>query len=662
MCGIAGFIQAGGAERAESLGALRRMAAALGHRGPDDEGFWVEPQAGVALAHRRLSIIDLSPLGHQPMVSTSGRYTITYNGEIYNHNELRAQLLGLGHGFRGGSDTEVLLGALEEWGLEATLARCRGMFAFAVWDRLERTLHLVRDRFGEKPLYYGVFARCLVFGSELKALVRHDSWRGDIDRGALALLLRHSFIPAPHTIFRGVHKVRAGCVLSVRAAGDAVLVSERAYWQPPMLTARSQRDLDPREHVDETLAALQDAIRLQMVADVPVGAFLSGGIDSSLVVSLMQHASSRPVKTYSIGFAEREFDETPFARRIARHLGTDHTELVVSPSDALAVIPQLPRIYDEPFADPSQIPTFLVARLARKHVTVSLSGDAGDELFGGYGRYGMTRGRWRHVRRVPLAVRRLVGRGLDAVPHRTLERMAAPLAVALRAAGHRHSSARVVEWARMGTAQSLEELYRAMISYWQPPARFIVDGREPEAGASQAVAWPPDVGELAQMMYLDTRLYLPDDILVKVDRAAMAVSLETRIPLLDPKVAEVASAIPAEVHTLDGRGKWVLRTLLERYVPRTLFERRKRGFAVPIARWLRHELREWAGDLLRGDRLRADGFFVAPLIERRWREHLSGKADWSFHLWTILMFQAWLDENGRVSGAPSPGAPHLATV
>jgi asparagine synthase (glutamine-hydrolysing) len=656
MCGIAGFLKLRPLDRDSATATLRRMAAALVHRGPDDEGFWLDPRGGAALAHRRLSILDLSQLGHQPMASTSGRYTIVFNGEIYNHGELRAQLLGLGCGFRGGSDTEVLLAALEEWGLDATLERCRGMFAIALWDSRERVLHLARDRFGEKPLYWGRLGDCFVFGSELKALRQHDAWRADIDRDSLTLLLRHTFIPAPRTIFKGVHKVRPGCVLTVRAGSDSFAHTERAYWRPRVLPTRASGQ--PSELADQVHAALQDSIRLQMVADVSVGAFLSGGVDSSLIVSLMQRASSRPVKTFSIGFAEREFDESPYARRIARHLGTDHTELVVSPQDALDVIPHLATIYDEPFADPSQVPTFLVARLARGKVTVALSGDAGDELFGGYGRYQIARDRWRHIQRVPAGLRRGLGRMLDRIPQATLERLASPVAGALRLAGRRYSRARVVEWVRMASAQSLEQVYLNLISYWQPPERLVIDGRDPETAASEESVCPAGTSDLARLMYIDTQLYLPDDILVKVDRAAMAVSLETRVPFLDPKVADAAWSIPAEVHTLDGRGKWVLRHLLERYVPSELFVRPKMGFAVPIARWLRRDLREWAQDLLAPSRLRQDGYFAAPLIEQAWREHLSGTADWSFHLWSVLMFQAWLAENrsGLASSSPARDA------
>lgn len=662
MCGIGGFLQVDSFAREEARAALKRMASALAHRGPDDEGLWLEPSSGIALCHRRLSIVDLSPLGHQPMTSASGRFTVTFNGEIYNHRELREELLGCGHTFRGGSDTEVLLAAFEQWGLEGTLVRCRGMFAFGLWDKAQRVLHLARDRFGEKPLYYGIFRGCLLFGSELKALRQHGAWRADVNRDALALLLRHNFIPAPHTIFRQAHKVRPGCALSVRIEGSSFALNERAYWKPAAITARpSQRSAhgEPAELIERVHDALQEAIRLQMVADVPVGAFLSGGIDSSLVVALMQRASNRPVRTFSIGFTEEEFNEAPFARRIAQHLGTDHTELTVTPDDALRVIPRLAHMYDEPFADSSQIPTFLLASLARRDVTVSLSGDAGDELFGGYGRYLEARARWRRIRRVPAPLRAAAARALELVPRRALELAAHPVAIALRRRGRTGVTDRMLERARMLTVPSLPELYRSMISFVQLPDRMVIDGHEPETTANRRAEWPRDVDDLAHMMYVDTCLYLPDDILVKVDRAAMAVSLETRIPLLDPKVAEAAWQIPVAIHATDGRGKWVLRQLLQRYVPRELFDRPKMGFGVPVARWLRRELADWAGDLLDTGRLRREGFFEASLIERRWHQHRSGAADWSSHLWGVLMFQAWLAE-ARDEPAPS-SHPRRAT-
>lgn len=657
MCGIAGFLKAGLLAPDEARADLRRMAAALAHRGPDDEGVWLDAVAGIGLCHRRLSILDLSPLGHQPMTSASGRYTLSFNGEIYNHEALRAELLGRGHAFSGGSDTEVLLAACEEWGLLETLRRSRGMFAIALWDSADRTLRLARDRFGEKPLYHAQLPQHVVFGSELKALQQHPSWRADIDRAALAAYMRYGFIPAPHTIFRDVRKVRPGCIVCVRAErriGGGLSIEEQEYWRPSAVPAGGREPGDERcgSMVERVHEALREAIRLQRVADVPVGAFLSGGIDSSLVVALMQQASGRAVRTFSIGFAEPEFDEGPFARRVAQHLGTDHTELTVTPRDALEIIPHVARFYDEPFADSSQIPTLLLCGLARRHVTVSLSGDAGDELFGGYGRYQEARARWRRIERVPLALRLGAARLAGAVPLRALDLAARP-AGALLGFDRGDVADRLMQRARQWDARSLPEYYHAFFSYWHPSSVVAGEVGEADCVANRPGEWVRGADGIAHMMYVDSRVYLPDDILVKVDRAAMSVALETRIPFLDPNVAEAAWRIPLEVHLRDGRGKWVLRQLLERYVPRALIDRPKMGFGVPIGRWLRSELREWAEDLLAPSRLRSEGFFDSALIERRWRQHVGGRANWAPHLWTVLMFQSWLEEARRPAAMPA---------
>ena len=657
MCGIAGFIggfRGGGfaAERAREE--LAAMTGALHHRGPDDEGFWVDADAAVALGHRRLAIIDLSPLGAQPMRSASGRFTITFNGEIYNFRALRAELAGRGARFRGGSDTEVLLAAIEEWGVTRALERSRGMFAFGLWDAAERVLWLARDRFGEKPLYYGELGDALLFGSELKALRAHSRWRGEIAPEALALLLRHQWIPAPHSVFRGVHKLMPGCVLAVRVRANGLELEESRYFQPAPLAVRAAPA--PREEADlieQVSAALAESVRLQMVADVPVGAFLSGGIDSSLVVAEMQRASSQPVRTFSIGFEDPAFDETPYAREVAAHLGTRHTELIVTPHDAMEIIPKLPRMYDEPFADPSQIPTALVSTLARRDVTVSLSGDGGDELFGGYVRYLEVPERWRKLQRPGGAWLRAAARAVAALPAGVLSPLVPPLRLA--SGGRTRSAQRMKERAYSWTAACFPDLYEAETACWQPGERFVI-GASSVTGSRPAERPPPGAGAdpLAHMMYTDTRRYLPDDILVKVDRAAMAVSLETRVPLLDVGVAQAAWRIPAGMHMRDGRGKWVLRQLLERHLPRALIERPKRGFAVPIGQWLRGELRDWSEALLDPARLRREGYLLAPEIGRRWRQHASGQADWSNHLWTVLMFQAWLEDFARSPSTQSP--------
>lgn len=652
MCGIAGFLGGGlSAERAREQ--LAAMAAALRHRGPDGEGFWVEPEAGVALCHRRLAIIDLSPLGAQPMRSASGRFTITFNGEIYNFRALRAELAARGARFRSGSDTEVLLEAIEAWGVLHALGRCRGMFAFGLWDAAERALWLARDRFGEKPLYYGQVGDTLLFGSELKALRAHSLWRGEIDRNALALLLRHQCIPAPWSIFRDIRKVMPGCALEARAGAGGLRLTQHRYFEPAAIAFAERSPAHEQALIEQVSEALAESVRLQMVADVPVGAFLSGGIDSSLVVAKMQEASPQPVRTFSIGFSEAEFDEAPYARQVAAHLGTRHTELIVTPRDALEVIPSLPAIYDEPFADSSQIPTALVSRLARREVTVSLSGDGGDELFGGYGRYLEVGERWRKLQRPSAMWVRAAARAVASLPAGILSPLVPPLRIASH--GRTQSAQRIKERAYSWTAGSFPDLYDAMTAGWQPAERFVIGAsptRAPDSVRPMSGADP-----LAHMMYEDTRLYLPDDILVKVDRAAMAVSLETRVPLLDVEVARAAWRIPTAMHMRDGRGKWVLRQLLERHLPRPLFERPKSGFAIPVASWLRGELRGWAEALLDPARLRREGYLRVPDIERRWRQHARGTADWSGHLWTVLMFQSWLEDFGRRAVAPLPAAP-----
>jgi len=664
MCGIGGVVRTSPMTDERSSAQLLSMAQALAHRGPDDEGVWLDAAAGIGLCHRRLSIIDISPLGHQPMRSASGRFVITYNGEIYNFRELRAQLAAAGHSFRGTSDTEVLLAGIEEWGVIGALRRIVGMFAFGVWDQRERTLWLARDRFGEKPLYYAQLDTSvsdgersgpqIAFASELKALYRHGAWKGDVDRNALALFLRHGFIPAPHTIFKAVRKVLPGHTLEVRVKGNELSVREHRYWQ---LTDSAAGPVPDRADIPALLDRVHDellgAVRRQMVADVPVGAFLSGGIDSSLVVAMMQQVSSRPVRTFTIGFEREEFNEAPHARRVATHLGTQHTEHIVSAAETLEVIPRLARIYDEPFADSSQIPTLLVCGLARREVTVALTGDAGDELFGGYSRYLEALGKWQKMRTGLPALRSRAARALGVMPLWALDVIGSSAWVASRMRGQRKVSDRIRERTQVWGARSLPELYRAMLSFWQPPARYVIGATELQPPAHAA-----GIDGLAHMMYADMCEYLPDDILVKVDRAAMSVSLETRVPLLDVGVAELAWSIPTHVHVKDGRGKWVLRQLLARYLPRELFERPKQGFAVPIAGWLRHELKDWAAELLDPARLRRESYFEVEPIQRRWRQHLSGAMNWSSHLWQILMFESWLDE----LRAPLPHRSTIASV
>ncbi len=641
MCGIAGILKAGLLSPADTQRDLPRMARALQHRGPDDEGLWHDAEAGVALCHRRLSIIDLSPLGHQPMSSASQRFVVVYNGEIYNYLEMRRELVARGCAFRGTSDTEVLLAAIEAWGIASAIERSHGMFALAVWDRQERALHLARDRFGEKPLYFGVLGNTLLFGSELKALREHATWSDEIDRDALALLMQHDFVPAPYSIFKNIRKVMPGSIVTVRASGGRFQVQEQRYWRPEELFDRAADAavLRPEEYIERVDAALTRAVERQMLADVPLGAFLSGGTDSSLVVAYMQKASTQRVKTFSIGFEEREYDESPFAREVASRLGTEHTELIVSGRDCLQVVPKLPDIYDEPFADSSQIPTYLVCSLARRSVTVALSGDGGDELFAGYGRYAVALSKWRTLQKLPAAFRNSGSALVETLSPRALHLAAQPAALIWG----RHRSEALVERLHNRSsrwrARTAREFYRAGLRRWHVR-------HTPVLGASAQRAddrFPRKADDLKQLMHFDICEYLPDDILVKVDRAAMAVSLETRVPLLDVEVALAAWSIPSAVLRKDGRGKWVLRQLLQRHVPLELIDRPKKGFAVPLAKWLRGELRPWAAELLDPYRVRQEGYLDSVLVQRRWQQHLSGRANWAPQLWNILTFQAWLE-------------------
>lgn len=644
MCGLAGFLKIGTLSPDDVRRDLPEMAASLAHRGPDDEGCWHDSAAGIGLCHRRLSIIDLSPSGHQPMHSHSGRYVIAYNGEIYNFPELRRELGSRGHAFKGGSDTEVLLCAIEQWGLAATAEKILGMFAFALWDRERRELSLVRDRFGEKPLYYGLCGGCLLFGSELKALRQHSSWRGEIDRDALALLMRHDFIPAPHSIFKDIRKLPAGSLVVARVEGGRIQCAQRRYWKPETFfedAESSSLQATPDELLESVSKAISRSVKRQMLADVPVGAFLSGGTDSSLVVATMQQATSVRVKTFSIGFSEPEFDEAPYARAVAEHLGTDHTELIVTPRECLQVVPALPEIYDEPFADPSQIPTCLVSRLARGSVTVALSGDGGDELFGGYRRYSIAASQWRAVTRLPAAIRTSGGAIVDRLTHGPLGSALQPASMLLGRRAQRAAN-RLHQYSLQWRAPTVRDFYRLGLHRWQASMQPVL-GASPSVSLDDAEACPNVSDGLKQMMHLDTCRYLPDDILVKVDRAAMAVSLETRVPLLDLEVAEAAWRVPSSILMSDGRGKWVLRELLRRYIPNELVDRPKKGFAVPISKWLRGDLRGWAGELLDTHRLRNEGLLDASMIQRCWRQHLEARVDWGQHLWNVLMFQSWLE-------------------
>ena len=660
MCGFAGFVDPAGAVECDTYTAtVLAMARTLIHRGPDDGGTWCDPDARIALGHRRLSIIDLSPLGHQPMASHCGRYVIAFNGEIYNFPDLRREL-GDDLPWRGHSDTEVLLAAIARWGLVETLERCNGMFAFALWDRAERCLYLARDRFGEKPLYYGWMEGVFLFGSELKALRAHPHWRGEVDRNTLALYLRHNYVPTPHSIYHGIRKLPPGCTFSLSAeTRPGALPGPEPYWSARQQATAALADPfpgNPRQAADALEALLSDAVRLRLVSDVPLGAFLSGGVDSSAVVALMQRLSDRPVRTFSIGFREQGYDEAAHARAVANHLGTDHTELYLAPEEAMAVIPRLPELYDEPFADSSQIPTFLVAELARREVTVSLSGDGGDELFGGYNRYFWGRNLWCGIGPVPEPARSALARVITRVsPQRWDQLCAVAQAVLPRSLRQPRAGQKLHKIAGLLSAPSPRALYRDLVSHWRDPAEVVLGGSEPQGLLDDLGYWETAGGFTQGMMLLDAVTYLPDDILVKVDRASMGVSLESRVPLLDHRLFALAWRLPLDLKIRGNQGKTVLREVLDRHVPRRLIERPKMGFGIPIAEWLRGALRPWAERLLDGERLQSEGFLNPGPIRALWEEHLSRQRDGSYLLWDILMFQSWLEHWG--AGVPRSETP-----
>jgi asparagine synthase (glutamine-hydrolysing) len=644
MCGIAGFWQAGQGESTVLTARAHAMGDAIAHRGPDASGEYADAAAGLALAHRRLSILDLSPAGAQPMTSRSGRWVIVFNGEIYNFAAVRRALDAATHAsWRGHSDTEVLLEAIDQWGPEEALRRCDGMFAFAAWAPAERRLVLARDRLGEKPLYWGRMPDgTFLFGSELRALYAHPAWQGVLSRDALALLMHYNSIPAPWSMFRHVAKLPPAHWLEVH---EGQVGAPRAYWrlEEAIDAGRSARHAavgDEPAWVDRLEKTLGDVIEEQMMADVPLGAFLSGGIDSSLVVALMQRRASRPVKTFTIGFREDGFDEARFAREVAAHLGCEHHERYLTGRDALAVVPSLAEVFDEPFADSSQVPTWLVSQFAREHVTVALSGDAGDESFAGYTRYHVGDGFWRRASRVPYPARRALAAALRAVPPAAYDRLGSalgPLCPRLLRVSPGDKFGRI---ARMLGERSPAGFYDELISHWKYPQQLVPGATLPSLALAEETARSTD-SDIEFMMAHDTLAYLPNDILVKVDRAAMSVGLETRAPFVDRRVVEFAWQVPMTLKVRDGQGKWLLRELLARHVPRPLFERPKMGFGIPLAQWLRGDLRAWAESLLAPDALAASGLFDAAPIRRKWDEHVSGRANWSYWLWDVLMFQAW---------------------
>ena len=645
MCGIAGFWSSRLLdEHADTV--LRRMTTAISYRGPDGSGSYWDPQHGVGLGHRRLAVVDITEDGRQPMISRSGRFVLVFNGEIYNFERLRAILLPLGHNFRGHSDTEVMLAAFDQWGVRAAVDRFVGMFAFAVWDREEACLTLGRDRFGKKPLYLYVRGSLIGFASELKALRELPGFNPPVDRTALTLYLRHSYVPAPNSIFQTVVKPMPGTLTYITFINGTPKIVQEEYWSARAV--RDQARLQPpngseQEVLDQLEDLLRDSVAIRMIADVPLGAFLSGGIDSSLVVALMQAQTGKPVKSFCVGFADNDYNEAGFARAVANHLGTNHTETVLTPQDALDRVPRLASVFDEPFADSSQLPTMLVSEVAKRHVTVALSGDGGDEVFCGYHRYSLGRDMWRRFRHLPLSIRRALAITMNSISPRTWDAVLRPIRRALPASlRFNNPGDRIVKFSSVLEIATVGAFYQRLVSHWTDPAAVVLGGSE-----SPSYEFPNDLdlrGFTEEMMLVDVLTYLPDDILTKVDRASMAVSLETRCPLLDHRVFEFASGLPLEYKLRGNETKWALRQILYRYVPREMIDRPKTGFGVPIESWLRGPLKDWAESLLSEERLGADGYFEVATIRKLWREHLRGHRRWQYPLWNVLMFQSWLDE------------------
>jgi asparagine synthase (glutamine-hydrolysing) len=696
MCGFAGFITTDSKTLSGAEELAIRMALSINHRGPDDAGAWADASSGIAMGFRRLSILDLSSAGHQPMLSVSGRFVLSFNGEIYNHIDLR-NLLNFSpieqykHNWRGHSDSETLLACIEAWGLEETLKKTVGMFAIALWDKKTQTLHLARDRFGEKPLYYGWVraqnssSQSFIFGSELKALRTYPDFSNAISREALALFMRFTYVPAPYSIYQNIFKLEPGCILSLNSinATEQPNSSFDAPWvlnkvtiplRPPasiggitlhrwwslasVVEAGAKFQITSEVEAVEALELrLKEAVNSQCLADVPLGAFLSGGVDSSCIVALMQAQTSRPVKTFTVGFEEAGFDESPFASAVAQHLGTEHNSIFVSAKQAQSVIYDLPHIYDEPFADSSQIPTHLVCKAARQKVTVALSGDAGDELFGGYNRYFWGPRVWNRLAWLPYSVRRAMGAAISSVPIGGWNALSRPVNAILptskklqRAGERAHKLAE-----RLHSVHNLDELYNSLVSEWNDPAKVVkFDGVDSSGSVSEPASMLSDPLPMtgtehhqSRMMYRDTMTYLPDDILCKVDRAAMATSLETRVPFLDHRVAELAWRLPLHMKIRNGQGKWALRQVLYKYVPKELIDRPKAGFAIPVGQWLRGPLKDWAEELLNEKRLELEGYFHPKPIREKWRQHLSGQFDHTPSLWAVLMFQSWLESSSQ---------------
>ncbi|VAX07262.1 Asparagine synthetase [glutamine-hydrolyzing] [hydrothermal vent metagenome] len=645
MCGIVGFFSTEIINDVSDVGA--RMVKKLHHRGPDDSGVWTKKEHGIVLGHARLSIQDLSSAGHQPMLSHCGRYTIIFNGEIYNHLSIRKDLdkTGDAANWRGHSDTETLLSAFTAWGVEKTLQQCSGMFALAIWDCNKKELILARDRLGEKPLYYGWQGDTFLFGSELKALRVHPAFLGEINRNSICLLLRHNVISAPYSIYHDIYKLEPGSMLVLKYGERKPTITP--YWSIREIV-QSGCKKPFSGNVNDAILKLEGvmsrSVQEQMISDVPLGAFLSGGVDSSIIVALMQTQSTLPVNTFSIGFNEKYYNEAVHAKDVAEYLGTNHTELYLDTNDLLDVIPKLPSIYDEPFADSSQLPTYLVSSMAKQHVTVALTGDGGDELFGGYNRHFLAKKIWNKIKFLPLTTRNIISRAMMLISPQGWNLLYKVISSILPARAHFNlPEDKIRKLADILSVDTPEAMYMNLVSHWKKPDDLVHDAINTSTVLNDTSKWAElsDIGQ--QMMYLDTVSYLPDDILTKVDRAAMSVSLETRVPMLDHRVVEFAWKLPLDMKIRNGEGKWLLKQLLYKYVPKTLIDRPKMGFGVPIDSWLRGPLKDWAESLLNESRLRHEGYFEPAPIRAKWEEHLSGKRNWQYHLWDVLMFQQWLE-------------------
>lgn len=632
MCGFVGFISNKTSDINHET-VLNNMLDKIINRGPDDKGTWVDGE--VALGHRRLSIQDTSLLGHQPMHSSSNRFVTAFNGEIYNFLELKAELIILGFKFKSDSDTEVLLAACEAWGVEASLKKFTGMFAFALWDKQEKKLYLARDRMGEKPLYYAVLSTGVIFGSQLSSLVEHPCFKKELDRDVIGLYLRHGYIPAPYSIYKNTAKLMPAKFITFEVIPDDILIKEAVtYWYfQNTVKSKSSGVLleDAKIAVHRLDKLINKSVEQQSKADVPLGAFLSGGIDSSLITAYMQSQSSQPINTFTIGFNDPKYNEAKFAKKIARHLGTKHTEYYIEQNDLLSVVPKLPSMFDEPFADSSQLPTYVVGSLAKQKVTVALSGDGGDELFCGYGRYEKSLKRWAKIEKLPLKIRSLIGKAASNIgPINNVKNF--------RLLGkNAHELIRGLDY--IGCTEFNAYYKRSMSTLSN--IELIVKGAAPCITVYDCMQ---ESNSLEHMMYTDTLQYLPDDILVKIDRAFMASSLEGRIPLLDHHIVAFAKSISTDVHRFDGRGKYLLRELLYKKVPKELIERPKMGFAIPLDDWLRDSLKEWANDLLCPARLIKDDIFDVNFVTQLWNQHKAGVNNWGPLLWSILMFNAWVEE------------------